>query len=78
MWPDGNGGTSMDWKTPCLGGCGKRVMNRTGMCNDCRKVKCKGCKELIRPNEAGETRCHKCRQKYRKLEEGKRWDTRIA
>jgi hypothetical protein len=33
----------------CLGGCGKQVLNRSGICFNCRRKSCKTCGSLFSP-----------------------------
>ncbi len=44
----------------CSKGCGKKVTNRTGVCRECRKVRCYKCGTEFSPKMAAKALCEKC------------------
>lgn len=49
----------------CLKGCGKLVSNQTGVCHDCRIVKCRGCERNF-VSRYLENTCKSCSNKLAK------------
>ena len=44
----------------CLGGCGRKVITRSGKCVKCRERKCKSCGKMFSWKDTDRSSCHQC------------------
>lgn len=47
--------------TPCKNGCGKLVINASGICLPCRRTKCSACGKTFSANVPGIKQCGDCK-----------------